>query len=79
MLEVDRYSPSNNDALNTIKEYVHSKVGDDPMEVVNMVRDLKFRLGAPSRGKTKLDQVASYVRIRSKMEQLKAEAKAMEL
>jgi hypothetical protein len=79
MFELDRYTPNDNDTLNTVLEYVRSKVGDNLLEMTNMIRDLRFRLGAPSRGQSKLDQIARYIKIRGKAEQLTAEAKAMEL
>jgi len=65
--------------LNEIKEWAKSKAEtEDELELVGVLKDLRFRLGAPKVGENPVDQFHRYIKLRKTAEEFANQAKAME-
>ena len=72
-------SKKQTDQVNEIYEYAVNKAGtEEEMKVLEVLRDIKYRMGAPSLDETHLNQLHRYVRLRSLAANYDAQAKAME-
>ena len=60
--------------LEEISEYV-SEYGDEKLDVL---RDLRFRMGHPSMGVSEIDHFHKYIRVRNSIKRQEQELKAME-
>jgi len=63
--------------LSDIFEYAKGQAESD-MDLVNVLRDIRYRLGSPSLGQSLLDKIHTYVRLRLEARKLDTQAKAME-
>ncbi|GAG75229.1 unnamed protein product, partial [marine sediment metagenome] len=69
-----------NEKMDLIYEYAKEKAGSDSeLEIINVLRDIKFRMGAPRGLITNIDNMYKYVRLRERAKGMEAQAKAMEL
>ena len=65
--------------MDLIYEYAKDQAGSDSeFEIVNVLRDLKFRLGAPRGLISNIDNIYKYVRLRGQAKTITSQAKAME-
>jgi len=65
--------------LKEISEYVDLVVkGDDKLDKLQVLRELRYKLGDPPLGMTKLNQVYQYVRLKQAAKKYATEAQAME-
>ena len=66
--------------MDLIYEFAKEKAGSDSeLEIVNVLRDIKFKMGAPRGLITNIDNMYKYVRLRQRAKDLEVQAKAMEL
>jgi hypothetical protein len=65
------------DKINVINDYVKTK-GEDRLDVLNSLRELRFKLGDPAMGTSKLHQVYEYVKLRLESQKFADQAQAME-
>lgn len=72
-------SKKQTDQVNEIYEYATQRAGtEEELKVLEVLRDIKYRMGAPSLDETHLNQLHRYVRLRSLAAQYDAQAQAME-
>lgn len=65
--------------LNEIAEYVKSVAkSDDSLDKLNVLREIRFKLGEPNFGQKKHDQVYQYIRLKQAAKKYAAEAQSME-
>jgi len=65
--------------LSTIYNWAAGQTGGgDELQVVNVLKNIKYRLGFPNIGDSDIDNMYRYVKIRSQAEILEAKARAME-
>lgn len=79
--KVDPYKATQktSEKMDLIYEYAKEKAGsDDEFAVVNVLRDIKFRMGAPKGLITNIDNMYKYVRLRQRASEMESQAKAME-
>lgn len=80
MLEVEEPSKKDIEMIEYIKKYVDSQVkNDSTLEPYNVLKDIKFRIGAPRMGENKLSQIHRYVKLRSEAKLLNQQAQDMEI
>lgn len=65
--------------LKDIESFLSSKEKGDELSQLKLLRDIKYRLGSGQLGESLLSKVHRYVRIRSQIQGLETEAKALEL
>ena len=53
--------------------------GKTEIDIVNILKDVKYRLGAPSPGITHIDHIYNYTKLRSLAVSAETKAKAMEI
>lgn len=67
-----------NEKMQEISEWVGQRAKTD-FEFVNILKDIRFRLGTPKIGMSTIDNIYKYVRIRREAESMENQAKAMEI
>lgn len=74
-------SPNQKDAdkMNAIYEWAKEHTDGSDLNVLDTLRDIRYRLGAGSIGQSQLDKVYTYVTLRRNAARLDTEAKAMEV
>lgn len=66
-----------NEKLSDIYDWASEK-GESEVDILNILKDVKYRLGAPSLGMTDLEHVHTYIKLRSQAERSELKAKLME-
>jgi hypothetical protein len=64
--------------INEISDWAKQKSDGEPLNYMNVLRDIRFRLGATPIGRSDLDIVHQYVRLRASAQKLLDQAKVME-
>jgi hypothetical protein len=77
-LNPNNITQSNLEKINEIGEWVKSKT-DSEMEMVKMLKDIKYRLGSPKLGMSDIDHIYTYIALRRQSESLESQAKSMEV
>jgi hypothetical protein len=72
-------SKSDLEQLNEISEYVKSQAkSDDSLDKLQVLRDIRFKLGAPEFGMKRHDQVFQYIKLKQAAKKYTTEAESME-
>lgn len=72
-------SKNDTEALNKISEYVKEMAkSEDPIDRLNVLREIKFKLGDPELGVKKFQQVYQYIKLKQAAKKYTTEAMAME-
>jgi hypothetical protein len=65
--------------LKEISDYVDSVAkSKDSLDRLNVLRDIRFKLGAPEMGTKRHNQVFQYIKLKQASQKYKAEAESME-
>lgn len=76
-MDLNSLTDKEKEKLAFLTRYVTSQT-DDPIQRLNIIRDLKFRLGTPQIGQTLLDHIHKYVKLREAAKINEIQAKEME-
>lgn len=78
-LDTYKATQKTNEKMGLIYEFAKEKAGsDNEMDIVKVLRDIKFRMGAPRGLISNIDNMYKYVRLRQRAKAMEAQAQAME-
>ncbi|RMD73097.1 MAG: hypothetical protein D6822_00175 [Cyanobacteria bacterium J149] len=76
-LDISQLTDKEKEKLAFLTRYVASQT-DDEIQQLNIIRDLKFRLGTPQIGQDWLDHIHKYIKLREAAKINEMQAKEME-